>query len=90
MFINRNHFGSVLLTNVSSFGIENVYGPLCSFTRNISTVVICTPALKPRVVDGEVKIRKIMNIMFTFDHRYQDGSGVPKIMNAFNDVWRNP
>lgn len=87
LLINKHHFGSILLTNVSGFGIDNVYGPLCSFTRNIATVVLCSPLLKPSVHEGQIKARKLMNVMITFDHRYQDGSGVPKILGAFVDVW---
>jgi hypothetical protein len=90
IFIKKNHFGSVLLTNVSGFGVDNVYGPICSFTRNIATFVLCSPSLKPVVHENEIKARKMLNVMITFDHRYQDGSGLPKMMNSFMDVWNNP
>lgn len=88
--INKNHFGSVLFTNVSGFGVDNIYGPLCSFTRNVATVVLCAPKMRPVVHEGEIKARKILNIMITFDHRYQDGAGLPKMMGNFVEVWTNP
>ena len=88
--VNKHHFGSILLTNVSGFGVDNVYGPLCSFTRNIATVVLCSPILKPVVHNGEIKARRMLNVMMTFDHRYQDGAGVPKMLGGFKDVWVNP
>lgn len=70
LLINKNHFGSILLTNVSAWGIDNVYAPLCSFTRNMASVVICSPLLKPAVHEGKVQARRLLNIMITLDHRY--------------------
>lgn len=88
--LDKHAFGSVLFTNVSGFGVDNVYGPLCSFTRNIATVVLCSPSLKPVVHEGQIKARRMVNVMITFDHRYQDGSAVGKMMNNFIDVFYNP
>jgi pyruvate/2-oxoglutarate dehydrogenase complex dihydrolipoamide acyltransferase (E2) component len=90
MAIEKHQFGSMLLTNVSGFGIKEVYGPLSNFTRNIATVVLCAPELRPTVIEGKIEVRKKLNLMITFDHRYQDGSGVPAMLGAMRDVWMNP
>ena len=88
--VEKNAFGSALLTNVSGFDIKEVYGPLCPFTRNICTIVLCAPELRPTVIEGKIEIRKKLNVMVTFDHRYQDGSGVPLMLNSMREVWYNP
>lgn len=88
--IEKDQFGMILFTNVSSFDVHEAYAPLCSFTRNSATVVFCTPKMRPVVVDGVVQAKKIAYMMFTVDHRYQDGSGCTKIIKAIKDVWGNP
>jgi hypothetical protein len=35
--------GSFMLTNVSGLNYIEAYAPLCNFTRNAATCVLCTP-----------------------------------------------
>lgn len=88
--IEKNAFGQILFTNIVGFDIPEAYAPLCNFTRNICSVVLCTPVPTPVVRNGEVVVRNIANLMVTFDHRYQDGSGSAHIIKGVKDVWENP
>jgi pyruvate/2-oxoglutarate dehydrogenase complex dihydrolipoamide acyltransferase (E2) component len=45
---------------------------------------------KSYFVDGEVRIKKVMNINFTVDHRYVDGGKAVKMPSAFEKVFREP
>ena len=88
--LEKNHFGSVLMTNVANFGVTEVYAPLCSLTRNFMCVTACTPEDRAVVENGAVVIRKKMNLMVTADHRYLDGAAAPKMKKAVDAVWNDP
>ncbi len=38
---------------------------------------------KPLVIDGEIRIRKVLPIALTFDHRVNDGADAARFVNAF-------
>ena len=68
--VNKNHYGSAILTNVSMFDIENAFGANLDFMRHIIIVILCAP--KERVVRGEeggVEARRVMNVNMLVDHR---------------------
>jgi len=88
--LDKNHFGSILLTNVSSFNISEVYAPLCSLTRNFMSVTVCTPEDRAVVENGVIVIRKKMNLTVVADHRYLDGAVVPRMKKSIDAVWANP
>ena len=95
--VRKQHFGSVLLTNVSGMQgfhevtpIKQVFAPITNFTRSIASVVLCTPKERAVVEDGQIKVAKMMNFMITFDHRYLDGAGATKMFDPIFDVWNNP
>lgn len=87
----KQHFGTFLLTNVSSMkGYNEVYGPISNFCRSIATVVLCTPTERAVVKNGQVVPATIMNVMITFDHRFLDGAGGTKMSQKIMEVWQNP
>jgi pyruvate/2-oxoglutarate dehydrogenase complex dihydrolipoamide acyltransferase (E2) component len=87
----KNHFGTILLTNVSGMpGFHEAYGPISNFTRTMATIVMCTPQDRPIVEDGQIVVAKMMNVMITFDHRYLDGKIASTMFSSITDVWNNP
>ncbi len=44
----------------------------------------------PRVVDGEIKIRKILPLVLSFDHRVLDGAQAARFMNTLIDHLKDP
>ena len=59
-------------------------------TPNTVIVGPSTPKDKPVVVDGEIKIRTIMPMSMTFDHRLMDGEPAARFMNALHECLENP
>jgi pyruvate/2-oxoglutarate dehydrogenase complex dihydrolipoamide acyltransferase (E2) component len=90
--IKKNHFGSILLTNVSGLpGAYETSAPTPNFIRPMATIVLCTPKLVPSVdSSGKIVIAKKMNMMITFDHRYLDGKVASTMFDRITDVWNNP
>lgn len=44
----------------------------------------------PWVVDGEIKIRKILPLVLSFDHRALDGAQAARFMNTLMDHLKDP
>ena len=67
-------FGSAMVTNIGSLGLEEAYVPLVPYSR--VPLLIATGQIKDVVVmkDGEVKSEKQMKLCATMDHRIVDGS----------------
>lgn len=89
--IPRDPFGSVMITNVGSLGIEIAWAPLVPYSRVPLLLTLGAIADKPFVVDGKVEVRPVMKIGITFDHRFMDGihaSVMSKhFIECFNDPW---
>ncbi|MEH6577917.1 MAG: dihydrolipoamide acetyltransferase family protein [Amphritea sp.] len=49
-----------------------------------------TPKDKPVVVDGEIKVRTMMPVSMTFDHRVLDGEPAARFMKALHDCLESP
>lgn len=89
--VKKNGLGSVILTNISGFGEDNIYAPLVPGSRALLTCVFCAP--KQRVVvgkSGELEIRKMVNINCTWDCRYFEASDFGVIEEGVRRVWENP
>ena len=57
---------------------------------NTALVGPSTPIERPVVVDGEVCVRTLMPISFTFDHRVMDGEPAARFMRALHDCLEHP
>ncbi len=71
--IPSDPFGSVMITNVGSLGLDTAYVPLVPYSRVPILLAVGAVKDQPVVEDGEVKVGKVMKINATFDHRFIDG-----------------
>ena len=86
----RDPFGSVMITNVGSMGIDKAWAPLCPYTRVPILVTVGSIQEKPWVVDGEVVARPIMPLGVTFDHRLIDGVHASRMAIDMKECFDNP
>ena len=72
--VPRDAFGSVMITNVGSLGLEEAYVPLVPYSR--VPVLLALGAIReaPVARDGRVAIERTMKVCATFDHRVLDGA----------------
>ena len=72
--IPRDAFGSIMITNIGSLGLEEAYVPLVPYSRVPLIIALgqVRDAAVPR--DGQVVIEKTMKLCATFDHRILDGA----------------
>jgi pyruvate dehydrogenase E2 component (dihydrolipoamide acetyltransferase) len=71
--IPKDPFGSLMITNIGSLGLDMAYVPLVPYSR--VPILIAVGAVKevPLVENGQIKVGKVMKINATFDHRIIDG-----------------
>lgn len=71
--VPKDPFGSVMITNVGSLGLETAYVPLVPYAR--VPILLAAGAVKdePVAEDGKVVVGKVMRVHATFDHRFIDG-----------------
>jgi pyruvate/2-oxoglutarate dehydrogenase complex dihydrolipoamide acyltransferase (E2) component len=71
--IPSDPFGSVMITNVGSLGLDTAYVPLVPYSR--VPILLAVGAVKdaPVVEEGKLAVGKVMKINATFDHRFIDG-----------------
>lgn len=66
-------FGSIMVTNVGSLGLDVAYVPLVPYSRVPILLAVGAVKDKPVVEDGKVVPGKVMTLNATFDHRIIDG-----------------
>lgn len=89
--IPKDPFGSVMITNIGSLGLEAAYVPLVPYSR--VPLLLAMGAVKEAAVveDGQIRVGKQMQVYATFDHRILDGSHaahMAKVLKRwFEDPW---
>lgn len=86
----KDAFGSIIITNVGSLGLDTAYVPLVPYTR--VPIFVAPGAVKdaPVVEDGKVVPGKVMNVSASFDHRFIDGFHAGILANTLRDMLENP
>lgn len=90
MHVRKHNFGLAIITNVMGMGLRDAIAPLVPFCKPVVVMVMLEPFMKPIVVDNEVKVRRVMYINTSFDHRFADGSDAAKMFGAFRRVFNRP
>ncbi len=86
----KDAFGSVIITNVGSLGLDTAYVPLVPYTR--VPIFVAPGAVKeaPVVEDGKIVVGKVMNVNASFDHRFIDGFHAGILANTMREMLENP
>lgn len=80
--------GTFTITNFGAIG-GNLGVPIINFPE---AAILGIGKIRdlPRVVDGEIVVRKVMGISVSFDHRIVDGAEVARFMNTLKEYLENP
>lgn len=88
--LDANSFGSYLVSNIGTVGLDTGYGSLLPSSNISFVMVLGTVIKKPVVINDEVVIRKVMQISATLDHRVVDGSHGGKMFRGIKRYIKNP
>ncbi len=89
--VPKDVFGSVMVTNVGSLGLDTAYVPLVPYSK--VPLLIAMGAIKkvPVVNDqDEIVIERQMGLHVTFDHRVLDGSHAAKMSTVLRKWFDDP
>ncbi len=84
--IPQDPFGSMMITNIGSLGLDVAYVPLVPYSRVPLILAVGAVLDSPVVDDGKVVAGKIMRVNATFDHRLLDGNHAA-IMSKVVRAW---
>ena len=88
--IPKDPFGSVMITNIGSLGLDTAYVPLVPYSR--VPILLAVGAVKeaPVVENGQIKVGKVMSVNATFDHRFIDGFHAATMSKILREWFENP
>lgn len=86
----KDMFGSVMITNVGSLGLDTAYVPLVPFSRVPMLLAVGAVHEEAVVEDGKVVPGKVMRINATFDHRFIDGVHAAIMSKTIRECFSNP
>jgi pyruvate/2-oxoglutarate dehydrogenase complex dihydrolipoamide acyltransferase (E2) component len=88
--LERQPFGSAIVTSVGMFGLDEAWVPPTPFARVPLYVLIGAVRERPAVVDGEVVTRPMLTVTATLDHRFVDGFQAGTLVRSFRRAFENP
>lgn len=80
--------GTFTITNLGPYGIDS-FTPIITPGQS-AILAVCRIAEKPVIIDGGIKIRWMMNLCLTFDHRVMDGAPAAEYLAALRDMLEKP
>ena len=88
--VGKDPFGSMMITNVGSLGLDTAFVPLVPFSRVPILLALGTARDVPVARDGAVSVAKIMRVNATFDHRLIDGFHASVLSRVVRDWFEHP
>lgn len=88
--IPKDPFGSAMVTNIGSLGLEEAYVPLVPYSRVPLLIALGAVKDEPVVEDGAIVPGKILRAFATFDHRVLDGMHAAKMSKTLKRIFADP
>ncbi len=88
--VKANPFGSAMVTSVGMFGLPQGFAPLARFYRMPLLVLVGEITDKPVAIDGKVKVKPMLPLTATIDHRYADGWHISQLLKPFRAYFADP
>ena len=76
-------YGSIIITNVGSFGYDTILAPIPPGSGVPIAITIGSITKKPEVIGNKIQIREVVAISITIDHRYTDASRAIRAFKKF-------
>ncbi|MGZ6126417.1 MAG: 2-oxo acid dehydrogenase subunit E2 [Myxococcales bacterium] len=88
--VGKDPFGSMMITNVGSLGLDTAYVPLVPFSRVPILLALGAVQDVPVARDGAVTVAKTMRVNATFDHRLIDGFHASVLSRVVREWFEHP
>ena len=87
---NLIYYQSALLSNLGSINCDSIYHHLTDFGTNEALITFGRIKDEPKVIDGKIEIRKMLDIGITIDERIADGFYFAKSLKLLEYIFENP
>lgn len=90
--VPKDAFGSAMVTNVGSLGLEEGYVPLVPYSR-VPLLLALGAVHDEATIDedsGDIVKAKILRVFATFDHRVLDGMHAAKMAKVVKAIFKDP
>jgi len=88
--VPRDSFGSVMITNIGSIGLDIAFAPIVPYSRVPILIAVSSVCETPCVIDGKIEIRPKVKLCATFDHRLIDGIHASHMSHTLKAIFKNP
>lgn len=88
--LDANSFGSFLITNIGTIGLDSGFPALLPSSNLAFVLVMGAVKKKPVVINDEIVIRKMMAVTAVIDHRVSDASNAGKVYRHIKYMVKNP
>jgi pyruvate dehydrogenase E2 component (dihydrolipoamide acetyltransferase) len=88
--VPKDAFGSAMVTNIGSLGLEEAYVPLVPYSRVPLLIAVGAIQEEAIVEDGKIEIGKILKCFATIDHRVLDGMHAAHMSKVMRKVFADP
>ncbi|MGZ6125985.1 MAG: 2-oxo acid dehydrogenase subunit E2 [Myxococcales bacterium] len=88
--VGKDPFGSMMITNVGSLGLDTAYVPLVPFSRVPILLALGAVHEVPVARGGAVTVAQMMRVNATFDHRIIDGFHASVLSRVVRDWFEHP
>ena len=88
--LTANNFGSFVMSNIGSVGLDTGFPALFPISNVAMTFVMGGVSKKPVVVDDEVVIRRVISLSCALDHRVVDANHGGILFKSLKQAVRNP
>ncbi len=86
--IPQRPFGSVIVSNIGSLGLQKALLPLVPLTRACMMISVGKASPEVKFYNHEVCVRQIVHLGVTFDHRLFDGAHAAKMLKDFHESFQ--
>jgi pyruvate dehydrogenase E2 component (dihydrolipoamide acetyltransferase) len=86
----KDPFGSVMITNIGSLGLDMAFAPLVPYSRVPLLVAVGATAERVVAHQGQAKVVPSIKLCVTFDHRVIDGMHASKMSRTMQKIFADP
>jgi len=88
--IPQDPFGSMMITNIGSLGLDVAYVPLVPYARVPILLALGAVKEQPLIENGKIVVGKVMKVNATFDHRFIDGFHAAAMSRILREWMEHP
>jgi len=88
--LTANNFGSFVITNIGSIGLDTGFPALFPVSNVAMVFVMGGVSKKPVVINDTVVIRRVISLSCALDHRVVDANHGGKLFRSLKNAVRNP